>query len=388
MSRRLVVEADGGSRGNPGPAAYGSLVRDADTGALLATRAQHIGVASNNVAEYSGLVAGLRLAADLDPGARVEVRMDSKLVVEQMSGRWQVKHEDMRRLAAEARTVIDPAQVRYTWVPRGSNADADRLANEALDDAAKGLQWRGGAALTESRPARLSGPPDAERPAPASTTSEPARPADLGAATTLLLLRHGVTEYTPQRRFSGRGGADLALTADGRAQAQAAAAAVHAAGGVDVVIASPLLRTRETAQVVADRLGLDVRVDDDWVECAFGEWDGLTFAEVAQRWPAEMAAWHRSTAAAPPGGEPFDEVARRVRVARDRALARHPRAKVLVVTHATPIKQLVRFALGASPDALWRLDSSPASLTTTRWWADGGAQLSSYNETGHLHGLT
>ena len=373
MSRRLVVEADGGSRGNPGPAAYGSLVRDADTGDLLAARAEHIGVASNNVAEYSGLVAGLQLAVDIDQAARIEVRMDSKLVVEQMSGRWQIKHEDMRRLAAEARAVIDPAQVRYTWVPRGSNADADRLVNEALDDAANGTAWRGSDV--------------AESPAPASATGAPAQPADLGAATTLLLLRHGVTEFTPQRRFSGRGGADLALTAHGLAQAQAAAEAVLAAGGVDVVIASPLRRTRETAQVVADRLGLGVRVDDDWVECAFGEWDGLTAAEVAQRWPDEMAAWQRSSAAAPPGGEPFDEVERRVRVARDRALARHPRARVLVVTHTTPIKQLVRLALGAPPDALWRLDSSPASLTTTRWWADGGAQVGSYNETGHLQGL-
>ena len=371
MSRRLVVEADGGSRGNPGPAAYGSLVRDADTGDLLAARAEHIGVASNNVAEYSGLVAGLQMAVGIDPAARVEVRMDSKLVVEQMSGRWQIKHEDMRRLAGQARAVIDPAQVRYTWVPRGSNADADRLANEALDAAAKGLAWRS--------------PGHPESPAPVA--SWPTRPADLGAATTLLLLRHGVTEFTPQRRFSGRGGADLALTAAGRAQAQAAAEAVHALGGVDVIIASPLQRTRESAQAVADRLGLDVRVDEDWVECGFGQWDGLTFAEVAERWPAEMAEWQRSTAAAPPGGEPFDEVERRVQVARDRALARHPRARVLVVTHATPIKQLVRLALGASPESLWRLDSSPASLTTTRWWADGGAQLSSYNETGHLHAL-
>ena len=387
MSRRLVVEADGGSRGNPGPAAYGSLVRDPDTAQVLVAGAGYIGLASNNVAEYSGLVAGLQMAVDIDPSARVEVRMDSKLVVEQMSGRWQIKHEDMRRLAAEARAVIDPAQVRYTWVPRGSNADADRLVNEALDDAEKGLEWKGGMALSPSRSAVATGRRDAETPAPVAVSSEPARPADLGAATTLLLLRHGVTEFTPQRRFSGRGGADLALTAAGRAQAQAAAEAVHALGGVDVIIASPLQRTRETARAVADRLGLSVRVDDDWVECGFGQWDGLTFAEVAERWPAEMAAWQRSTAAAPPGGEPFDEVERRVQVARDRALARHPRARVLVVTHATPIKQLVRLALGASPESLWRLDSSPASLTTTRWWADGGAQLSSYNETGHLRAL-
>ncbi|HET9899643.1 MAG TPA: reverse transcriptase-like protein, partial [Actinomycetes bacterium] len=93
---RLVVEADGGSRGNPGPAAYGTVVKDADSGAVLTEIAEYLGTASNNVAEYNGLLAGLRAAHDIDPQARIEVRMDSKLVVEQMSGRWKIKHPDMR----------------------------------------------------------------------------------------------------------------------------------------------------------------------------------------------------------------------------------------------------------------------------------------------------
>src|ERR1039457_1020822 len=103
VTRQFIVEADGGSRGNPGPAGYGALVRDAQTGEVLTEIAESLGRATNNVAEYSGLVAGLRTAADLAPGADVEVRMDSKLVVEQMSGRWQIKHPDMRPLAAAAR---------------------------------------------------------------------------------------------------------------------------------------------------------------------------------------------------------------------------------------------------------------------------------------------
>ena len=86
----VVIEADGGSRGNPGPAAYGAVLKDAATGAVIAEDAATIGVASNNVAEYSGLIAGLRLAERFAPGADVEVRMDSKLVVEQMSGRWKI----------------------------------------------------------------------------------------------------------------------------------------------------------------------------------------------------------------------------------------------------------------------------------------------------------
>ena len=139
--RRLVIEADGGSRGNPGPAGYGAAVKDAETGEVLVEVADAIGVATNNVAEYGGLVAGLRAVAALDPDASVEVRMDSKLVVEQMSGRWKIKHEAMRRLADEARAVLPPRQVRYTWVPRERNAHADRLANAAMDAAARGTVW-------------------------------------------------------------------------------------------------------------------------------------------------------------------------------------------------------------------------------------------------------
>src|SRR5207342_3747019 len=114
VTRRLVVEADGGSRGNPGPAGYGALVRDAVTGEVLAEVSEAIGVATNNVAEYQGLIAGLRAAVELDPSCTVEARMDARLVVEQMSGRWNIKHDDMRRLATEAWRILPADRVRYT----------------------------------------------------------------------------------------------------------------------------------------------------------------------------------------------------------------------------------------------------------------------------------
>ena len=97
---RFVVEADGGSRGNPGPAAYGAVVRGRRPAGARASCAEYIGTATNNVAEYRGLIAGLEAVRELDPARRVEVRMDSKLVVEQMSGRWKIKHPSMRELAA------------------------------------------------------------------------------------------------------------------------------------------------------------------------------------------------------------------------------------------------------------------------------------------------
>jgi probable phosphoglycerate mutase len=138
VTRRLLVEADGGSRGNPGPAGYGSVVRDGQTGEVLAELSESLGRTTNNVAEYSGLIAGLRAAARIAPGADIEVRMDSKLVVEQMSGRWKIKHPSMLPLAAQARQAAGAlGRVSYTWVPRARNAHADRLANEAMDAAAK-----------------------------------------------------------------------------------------------------------------------------------------------------------------------------------------------------------------------------------------------------------
>ena len=136
--RKVIIEADGGSRGNPGPAAYGSVLKDAETGEVIAEDASTIGVATNNVAEYSGLIGGLRLAEMYAPHAEIEVRMDSKLVVEQMSGRWKIKHPDMKPLAIEA-NALAPFGTTYTWMPREQNKHADRLANEALDGKRNGV---------------------------------------------------------------------------------------------------------------------------------------------------------------------------------------------------------------------------------------------------------
>ena len=137
MTRYLIVEADGGSRGNPGPAAYGTVIRDGATGTLLAERADYLGVTTNNVAEYTGLLVGLQWCA-AQGDVRVDVRLDSRLVVEQMTGRWKIKHENMRLLAGKARAAIDPALVRYQWIPREHNRAADHLVNESLDAVARG----------------------------------------------------------------------------------------------------------------------------------------------------------------------------------------------------------------------------------------------------------
>jgi len=393
VARRLIVEADGGSRGNPGPAAYGALVRDAETGVILVEQAEYIGTASNNVAEYRGAIAGLTAALELDPDADVEVRMDSKLVVEQLSGRWQVKHPDMKVLAKRALAVWPGGSIRYTWVPRERNKDADRLANEALDAAAKGREWVPRGTPSLAAPLSFTAPPleaaellfeEPELPQPENRLVGWSH--DLGSPTTLLLLRHGETKHTRAKRFSGSGGLDPSLSDDGRAQAVAAAARLRQLGGVDAVVASPLARTRETADVVAAALGLDVRIDEGVAECAFGDWEGLTFAEVQAQDPVALEQWLASTAVAPPGGESFDELTGRVGRARDRLIARYPGQTVVVVTHVSPIKTLVRLALDAPARAIYRMELTPASLTELAYFADGNVSLRSFNDVAHLSG--
>ncbi len=386
---RVLIEADGGSRGNPGPAGYGAVVLDAVTGEVLAERAAGLGRATNNVAEYSGLIAGLTAA--LDVGAtEVEVRMDSKLVVEQMSGRWQVKHPDMKPLAREAASLVARlSRVRFTWIPREQNKHADRLANEAMDAAAKGLVWRAGgdsskpdaaqAWLAEREATSVAAPP-AQTPRATGTGWS----GTYVGATTMLLLRHGQTALSVQKRFSGTG--DPQLTDVGKAQAAAAAARL-ASSGAEVVVSSPLSRARQTAEAVGAALNLDVEVEEGFRETDFGDWEGYTFADIRQKWPRELDAWLASSAVAPPFGESFDATTTRVRQARDRVLVRHGGKKVVVVSHVSPIKTMLRLALDAPPTSLYRMHLDLACLSEVQWFADGPAVVRSLNDTHHLDGL-
>ncbi|MFJ8794331.1 bifunctional RNase H/acid phosphatase [Streptomyces sp. NPDC102462] len=552
--REFIVEADGGSRGNPGPAGYGAVVLDAVTGQALLEAAEYIGIATNNVAEYRGLLAGLRAARDLDPGAAVHVRMDSKLVVEQMSGRWKIKHPDLKPLAAEAARVLPPDRVTYEWIPRERNKHADRLANEAMDAGRHGKQWsptnstasldtggtgnaagpqdafgpkdaggpsdaagpqdvvrpqdaagrragvsdaagphdaggpqaafgsqdaggpsdaagprdaagargasRPGAGVSDAAgpqdaagPGGVAGPKGAVRPkgaagpggaagrldavgprdsqvgpsgssAPSAPSAsrggvgavlEPSAtgargtggggkagadvraaravatpsagwaPADLGAPATLVLLRHGETPLTPQKRFSGSGGSDPSLSDVGREQARRVAAALARRGTVQAIVSSPLARTRETAAIVADRLGLDVAVADGLRETDFGAWEGLTFGEVRERHPDDLNAWLADPEARPTGGgESFAATAARIAVTRDELVTAYARRTVLLVTHVTPIKTFVRLALGAPPESLFRMELSAASLSAVAYYTDGNASVRLFNDTSHL----
>lgn len=361
MRDRVIIEADGGARGNPGPAGYGAVVRDADTEDVLAERSGALGLTTNNVAEYRGLIAGLDAAADL--GARdVVVRMDSKLIVEQMTGRWQIRHPGLRPLAAQAASLVRRfGSVRFEWVPRERNRHADALANRAMDEAAG----------------------DGARPAPAAPANS--WTPRLATPTRLFLVRHGETPFTAERRYSGRG--DIPLSEHGRAQAAAVAARLATLAGSDaVVVSSPLSRCTATAEAIraALRVEVPVRIEPDLIECDFGAWEGLTYAEVSARWPGELARWLDSPAVAPPAGESFRAVASRVRRVAGGLRRAYPEKKVVVVSHVSPIKILLRDALAAGDAFLHRLHLDAAAYSIVDSWADGGVSVRTVNDMSHL----
>jgi probable phosphoglycerate mutase len=395
---KVIVEADGGARGNPGPAGYGAVVRDPETGAVLAERAAAIGLATNNVAEYSGLIAGLEAAAELG-ATQVEVRMDSKLVVEQMSGRWQIKHPGLRPLAAVAAALVRRFdQVNYVWIPRERNKHADALANRAMDVAAGLVAEAGdtetgdtGSGGVRSRDVGSGGVASAvpRTPAAAKKAVAAAEPkADWAPRTTvatrLVLVRHGETEFTAQRRYSGRG--DVPLSAVGAQQAAAAARRV-AQLQPSHVVSSPLSRCLQTGRAIAEAAGgLAVTIEPELIECDFGAWEGLTFADVRNRYAPELDAWLASTAVAPPKGESFQQVSERVRAAVARLRESYDGQTVVVVSHVSPIKLILRDALAAGDALLHRLYLDPAGVSIVDMWSDGGVAVRTVNDTAHLVG--
>ncbi|WJK37004.1 bifunctional RNase H/acid phosphatase [Solwaraspora sp. WMMA2065] len=396
---RVVVEADGGARGNPGPAGYGAVVLDADTGTVLAERGEALGVATNNVAEYQGLIAGLRAAAEIG-ATSVDVRMDSKLVVEQMCGRWQIKNPGLRPLAAQAATLVrEFDSVRFSWIPREQNKRADALANQAMDQAA-GKSAKATAAPPAPVASAASAAPTASvgsvvevQPsmfAVAGAGDAPAaswEPPTTATATRLILVRHGETGLNKQSRYSGRG--DVALSEQGAAQATAAAARIAVIRAkVDVIVCSPLSRCVDTARAIAAEVGdPPVRAEADLIECDFGEWEGRTFAEVRERWPAELTAWLASTELSPPGGESFAQVAGRVRRVVRELLTTYRGKTVVVVSHVSPLKIMLRDALGAGDALLHRLYLDPTGISVIDTWPDGGVAVRTVNDTAHLAGI-
>ncbi|WP_277451840.1 reverse transcriptase-like protein [Janibacter sp. DB-40] len=317
MGRSLRVEADGGSRGNPGVAGYGALVRDSGSGGVLVELAGPLGTASNNVAEYRGMLAGLRAARTIDPSADVEVGMDSKLVVEQMSGRWKIKHPDMQELARQGRDLVAEitaagGSVAFVWIPRDANAHADALSNRGMDGE-EVEEWREGS--------RGDHPPRRDtEPAAAQRRSGRDGP------TLVVLVRHGDTEQS--ERAADRVAA-LVDDADVR------------------VVTSDPTRDARTGDTVAERLAVAPHADADWDE------------------PSE--------------GETHEELTTRVVTAWERVVADGRTA--VVACHRTAILVVLAHVLGLPRERMRRLAVDPGSLTALEVRPDGEALVAFTNRT-------
>ncbi|ACP33337.1 bifunctional RNase H/acid phosphatase [Corynebacterium aurimucosum] len=387
---KLVIFADGGSRGNPGIAGSGTAVYNEDRSQLLREIAYVVGQKStNNVAEYHGLLRGLEAAVELGAD-EVEFYMDSKLVVEQMNGRWKIKHPDMQKLAIEARRLLDQIpSFSLEWVPRAKNSVADALSNVAMDAAAKGdpagildMGSGDGAEADAADSQDASGEVGGTSASTASSTAADWR-SECGPATRFILLRHGQTAMSAAKQYSGR--ANPELTELGKKQALAAAQAL-ADTHIDAVVCSPLRRCQQTAAAVVKGRDLRVETVEDLIEVDFGRWEGKTFAEADAADPELHARWLKDTSVACPGGESLRAVHRRVSAARRELQQRFEGQTVLVVSHVNPIKSFVRQALDSGPQTPNHLFLELASVSEVEFF-DGGSTLHRFNDVGHLGAL-
>ncbi|CAB4628054.1 unannotated protein [freshwater metagenome] len=371
---KLIVEADGGSRGNPGISGAGAVVIDADSGNVLQEISEAVGIATNNVAEYTALLLGLQAAFEINPSAAVLVRMDSKLVVEQMSGRWKIKHPDMIALGSKVQKIIAGKNVEFIWIPREQNVLADALANRAMDFTPEPI-----ASAVEFN---VLEPSSIRAPRPEATT-----------ATTLILVRHGRTALTESRKISGGTGENPDLSEAGLKDARQVADELARLGHSGnfgflpkpvVVVHSPIARAQQTASAIAKRSSLPMVENPNLAEIGFGDWDGLTNEELFSGFEEEYSSWRGSYEVAPPNGESLKDFDARIRVAFDLIMQQYQGQTVVVVAHVMPIRALLRIANDASIAGFWRPNISPASISIARYFGDEAAEVVCMNSTGHL----
>jgi probable phosphoglycerate mutase len=371
---KLIIEADGGSRGNPGMSGAGAVVIDAATGKILREISEAVGIATNNVAEYSALIFALEAAFEIDPAAEIVVRMDSKLVVEQMSGRWKIKHPDMLSLGARVQQLIKGKSVEFVWIPREQNVLADALANKAMD----------------GEPAAAAAAVEFNHAAPSSIRAPHSSVTD---ATTLIMVRHGRTALTEGRKISGGDGENPDLSELGNKDASDVALELSRVGVSGtfsflerpaVVIHSPVKRAAQTATKIAQKLGAEQVELADLREIGFGDWDGLTHEELFVGHEEHYQRWRGSYEVAPPTGESLKDFDVRVNRSLDFILENFAGKTVVVVAHVMPIRGLLRIANDASVAGFWRVDLGPASISIARFWGREGAEIVCVNSTSHL----
>ena len=365
----LVLFADGASRGNPGPASLGAvLVRD---GEEIARISRSLGVRTNNYAEYSAVIAGLEYVLDQGLEKDLLIRMDSKLVVEQLSGRWKIKHPDLMELARVAQVLLRQLNAKLEWIPRELNFLADEAANQALDGLLEpALRVVTSAGSASQQPVSIRAP---------RVNTEP---------TVVYVVRHGHTASTESKLISGSAD-DPELSELGRADAMAAANAITALATrfelpePAIIAHSDMRRTTETAQLISKGLSVPARADSRLREISFGTWEGRTMSDLEGE-SDEVATWRGSVDRKPPSGESVLELESRVLRSLSDLIAENSGAAVAIVSHMMPLRSIAKKALGSSSASHWTLQFAPGSVSVYRFFGDELSEVFCLNSCEHL----
>lgn len=365
---KLILQADGASRGNPGPASYGAVVLDGERNLIKELFAE-IGEQTNNYAEYSAVIAGLEYITNNYSNFELTIEMDSKLVIEQLAGRWKINSETLRVLRDRAFTLLAGTSYQLRWIPREENSLADAAANKALD----GELF----SITES-------PQGVAQPRSIRAGRQAITP------TTIVLIRHGHTAHTEQNLISGSDGEDPELSELGKREASMTAEAIaellefHGLPSLAHVVHSPQLRARQTAEAISRRHIIRSAEDRRLVEIGFGDWEGLSLDEIESVEPQLVQKWRESVDIAPPGGESVNQLDLRVGEALQDVVSNHQGQSVAIVTHMMPCRAIARKALRASSAAHWSVQFAPASISIFRFYGMEFAESFAINSCQHL----
>ena len=364
----LVLFADGASRGNPGPASLGAvLVRG---GEEIARISRPLGVRTNNYAEYSAVIAGLEYVIEHSLGPDLLIRMDSKLVVEQLSGRWKIKHPELQELARIAQAHLRKLSATLQWIPREENFLADEAANQALD-APGVVPQKVDIDLAEIQPVSIRAP---------RVGSEP---------TVVYVVRHGHTASTESKLISGSGD-NPGLSQLGLKEAAAAGRAIASLAkrfGLplpQLIAHSDMVRTTETAKEVASELSAPSRPDSRLREISFGDWEALTMQALEDSSNSAVEAWRGSVSQKPPGGESILELEARVLKSLRDLVNEYSGSAVAIVAHMMPLRAIAKKALASGSASHWSLQFAPGSVSVLRFFGEELAEVFCLNACEHL----
>ena len=365
----IYVYCDGASRGNPGPASYGVHIED-ESGGTIADLGEGLGHQTNNYAEYQGVIAALRFLTSTEHRL-ITIRLDSKLVVEQLSGRWKVKSPEMRELVFEASQLLGAFDATLQWIPREQNSIADAMANQALDDG-------------DFQTVEASLPLSAIQPRSIRAPRQQVEP------TTIVVVRHGSTASTTAHLISGGDGEDPELNDRGLSEAQSASIAVAPLlelfnlPPASAIICSPMKRTTQTAEAISSALSLVLVPDERLREIAFGDWDGMSMSAMEVDSSVEIAKWRSSTSQKPPGGESILELQARVEDLISEVIPGNQGKTVVLVTHMMPSRAIAKVAQRSAESTYWNVNFSPCGISVYRFFGTGLIETFTVNSCAHL----